>query len=226
MNLYNVTLVGEAVAGESARTRALLESLINSVNTQTLDVAELLHKVKANGFYQPEYNTFKDYIATLAIKERKSQYLTKIVEVMSQVEIERTQYGKLSIARLREITSLDPNAIWTNPETKETTPMRDFIVGFVEKGDEIELEDLKKHVRTLKGLVGDHDLCWLNICVKRSVMDNTIRPALELAKNMIGSVGKDDEGISKDASDGAAAEMISVEFLNDPNNHVLPESEV
>jgi hypothetical protein len=56
-------------------------------------------------------------------------------------------------------------------------------------------------------------------------MDNTVRPALELAKNAIGSVGKDDEGVSQDASDGAALEAITAEFLANPANNVLPESE-
>jgi hypothetical protein len=103
--------------------------------------------------------------------------------------------------------------------------MIEFITGFVEKGEEIEMDDLKKHVRTLKGFIGENDLTWLNVCVKRSALDNTIRPALELAKNALGSVGKDEEGVSIDASDGAALEAIAVDFMNDPANSVLPEGE-
>lgn len=221
----NTVLVGDAVAGESAHTRAMLESLINSIEKSTLDVAELLYKVKANAFYQPEFNTYKEYTRALKIKDRKAEYLPKIVEVMAAVGIDRKQYEPLGIARLREISSLDPNAMWTNPETKIETPVRDFIIGFVEKNEEIELDDLKQHVRTLKGFTGSNDLVWLNICLVRANLENTVRPALELAKNHIGSVSKDDDGVSKDASDGAALEVLAVEFMNDPSNNVLPESE-
>jgi hypothetical protein len=221
--MHNEVIIGEAVAGQAASTRAQLESLINNVNKQTIDVAELLHKVKSNAFYQPLYNTFKDYISTLDIKERKAQYLVKIVEVMSAVGMTRTVYEHLGVAKLREITSLDPAGKWKNPETGEETPMQDFIIGFVEKGDEIDLADLKQHVRTLKGFTGENDLVWLNLCVTKSVLDNTIRPALELAKNMIGSVSKDDEGFSKDASDGAALEVLAIGYMTDPSNDVAPE---
>ena len=33
-------------------------------------------------------------------------------------------------------------------------------------------------------------------------------------KNQIGSVGKDDEGMSKDATDGQALEVVCVDFIN------------
>lgn len=222
--MHETVLVGEMVAGESAKARAQLESLINNVNKSTLDIAELLAKVKTNAFYQPEFNTFQEYVDTLNIKARKAQYLTKIVEVMAEVGLTRTQYEPLGIARLREISSLDPKATWTNPETKEETPMSHFITSFVEKGDEIEIDQLKQHVRTLKGFCGENDLVWRNFCITRLVAESTIDPALELARNNIGSVGKDDEGVSKDASDGACLEVWAVSYLNDASNNVLSES--
>lgn len=214
--MQETVLVGEAIAGDAAKTRALLESLIANIDKQTLDVAALLHEVQSKGLYAPDFNTYKEYTRSLKLKDRKAEYLPKIIKVMQQVGIERTQYEKLGIARLRAITSLDPDATWTNPETGEETPIREFIISFVEKGEEIEMEDLLTHIRTLKGLVGENDLTWLNICLKRAALDNTVRPALEKAKALIGSVGKDDDGVSKDASDGAALEAISVEFLNNP----------
>jgi hypothetical protein len=50
------------------------------------------------------------------------------------------------------------------------------------------------------------------------VLDNVVRPALDLAKANLGSAGKDDEGISFDASDGRALETIGVAYLIDPAN--------
>jgi hypothetical protein len=221
-------IVGDLVAGatvEAERVRGALESLIERVNRSKFDIADLCYKVKVNGYYAP-YTTFQDYYKTLSIKARTVQYLTKMVECMTQVGIEREQYEPLGIAKLREITSLDPNETWKNPETGVETPMSEFIVGFVENGADMELDDIKQHVRTLKNLTGDNDLVWMNICLKRSALDNTVRPAFDLAKNWVGSVGKDDEGISLDASDGAALEVIAVEYLNDPKNSVLPEEEI
>lgn len=224
--MEQVVIVGEAVAGESQKTRKALETLIKNLNKSTFDVGELLLKVKSSGYYTGwGFNTFQEYVNTLDIKARKAQYLVRIVDVMAQVGVEREKYEGLGIAKLREITSLEPNDTYINPQTNEQTPMKDFILGFVEKGDDIPLEEIKQHVRTLKGFVGENDITWLNICLKRSVLDETVRPALELAKVNIGTVGKDEEGMAKDASDGAALEAISVEYLNDPKNNVLPESE-
>jgi hypothetical protein len=214
----STVIVGEAVAGQAAadRARAMLESIIQNIDKQTLDAAELLYTIQSKGLYSPDYNTYKEYTRSIGLKDRKAEYLPKIVKVMAQVGIPRTKYGSLSISRLREITSLDPDKTWTNPETGEQTPLTLFIQGFVDKGEEIEMEDLKQHIRTLKGFVGENALTHVNFCVTVAALSNTIRPALEKMKALIGSVGKDDDGISKDASDGAALEAMSVEILNDP----------
>jgi len=46
-------------------------------------------------------------------------------------------------------------------------------------------------------------------------MDNVVRPAIEKMKALIGSVAKDSDGVSQDASDSRCVENISVHFLND-----------
>lgn len=213
--MHEAVLVGDAIAGESSKTRAMLESLIQNIDKQTLDVAELLNDVQSKALYQPEFNTYKEYTRSLGLKDRKAEYLPKIVRVMTEVGIPRTQYEKLKIARLREITSLDPSATYTNPLTQNDTPMKEFIVGFVEKNEEIEFDDLKKHVRTLKGFVGENDITWLNLPFVRSALDNTVRPGIEKVKAVIGSIGKDDDGVSKDASDSAAVEAAFAHILTD-----------
>jgi hypothetical protein len=219
-------IVGEAVAGESTKLRKTLEKLIQNVNRSTFDIGEILFKIKRNGFYNGwGFNTFQEYVDTLDIKARKAQYLTRIVDVMDTVGVPREQYERLGVAKLREITSLDPAGEYTNPQNGEKTPMKDFIIGFVEKANEMGLDEVKQHVRTLKGFVGENDLVWINFCVTRQVNDQTIEPAKELARRNIGSVGKDEEGNSKDASDGACFEVMATEYLNDPANNVLPEAE-
>lgn len=223
--MHEIVLVGEAVAGEASKKRALLESLIANIDKQTLDVAELLHEVQSKGLYAPDFNTYKEYTRSLKLKDRKAEYLPKIIKVMGQVGFGRDKYEHLGIGRLREITSLigegphafsSVDALWTNPETGEQTPIKDFIIGFIEQGEAIEMEDLKKHIKVLKGLTGENDLTWLNLCFQTKVMEDTVRPAIEKIKAHAGSVGKDDDGVSKDITDSKAVEYMCIEINNDP----------
>jgi hypothetical protein len=217
-------IVGPVVAGEAAKTRKQLEQLIKKVNSSAFDIAELLHKIKKNGYYEG-FTTFQEYVRTLEIKPRKAQYLRRIAEVMDVMGIAREKYEPLGVAKLREITSLNMDDTWVNPETKEETPIKAFIQGFIDKGADMTLDEIKNHVKTLKGLVGEDAMGWLHLYMKQMAIDQVVRPALDLAKAQIGSVGKDDEGISKDASDGAAAEVVFVAFLNDPANGILAGKE-
>ena len=212
-------IVGEKVAGEAAKVRKQLEQLIRKVNTSAFDIADLLYAVKKNGYYEG-FATFQEYIKTLDIKLRKAQYLCRMNEVMEAIGKTREQYEPLGVAKLREITSLNINDIWINPQTHEEVAIRSFVIGFVEKGQDMTFDEVKQHVRTLKGLVGDDNIMFVHFSVKKSVLDNVVRPALESAKVHIGSVGKDDEGISQDASDGAALEVIAVEYLTSDNEAV------
>lgn len=205
-------IVGQKVAGESAKVRKALEQLIKKVNNSAFDIADLLYTIKKNGYYEG-YTTFQEYVKTLEIKPRKAQYLTRMTEVMADLGIPREKYEPLGTAKLREITSLNVNDTWINPETKEETPIKTFIETFIEQGKEMPLDDIKQHVRTLKGLVGSEAFTFLHVSLKQGALDNVVRPALDRAKMLIGSVGKDDEGTSIDASDGAALEAISAEFL-------------
>ena len=221
-------IVGQQVAGEAVKVRNTLEQLIKKVNKSSFDIAELLYTVKSKGYYEG-YTTFWEYVKTLEIKRRRAQYLCDIVETMMAINAPRDKYEPLGIAKLREIASLDIDGEWVNPETGEKVPIKSFIEGFIEKGNDMTLAEITQHVRTLKGLVGENNIVFLHLAVKQSVLDNTVRPALELAKNQIGSVGKDSEGMSKDATDGQALEVVCVDFLNNNSGDgivtQMPESE-
>ncbi len=217
-------IVGTVVAGEAAAIKNKLETLIDSLDKSTFDVATLLHQIKVKGYFSNwGYSTFQEYSKTIKnLKPRKIQYLSRIVGVMDEVGIPRTQYEPLGIARLREITSLDPKETWTNPESGIKTENAEFIKGFVsyreDNGDYIDTDKLKQHIRTLKGFTGANDLVYETLCMTRSAHENAWKPAINLAKLHIGSVKKDDEGISQDASNGSAAEKIAIAYLIDPQN--------
>jgi hypothetical protein len=217
-------IVGEIQAGEAKKIRKQLEQLIAKVNNSAFDIAILLHEIRKNGYYQ-EFGTFTEYIKTLSLKPRKCQYLEKIASTMEELSIPREKYEGLGIAKLREITSLDLSQTWTNPETNEQTPVKLFVEGFIDKGQDMTLDEIKQHVKTLKGLTGEDSLIWLNFSIKQSVLDNTVRPALELGKLNIGSTGKDDDGNSFDPSDGRALEAIAAEYITNPANNPYQELE-
>lgn len=218
----DAVIVGEQVAGESSAVRTELEKLVNNFDKSLFDIGDMLYRVHRNRFYTSwGFNTFKEYITTLNFKVRRAQYLSRIAEVMTELGVPRKQYEPLGIAKLREITSLDHQGTWTDPQGN-VIQLADWIRKFVEDGMDLPIEELKTHVRTLKGLVGEHDLCFETYCYTRSVKDNVVEPAKELARRNIGSVGKDEEGDSKDASSGACLEVWAVEYLNNPANN-LPE---
>lgn len=217
-------ITGKQFVGEEYEVRNKLETLIQSLNKNTFDIAECLHVIKSKGYFNKwGYSSFNDYIQELEIKQSKAHYLTRIVDIMEKMQIPRESYEPLGIGKLREITSLNPNDTYINPKTNQETPMAEFIKGFVEKGKDMELTDLRNNVRILKGFVGENDLVWLNFSVTKQAAEETIKPALELAKQNAGSVGQDDDGMAKDISDGKALEYIAVEYINDPANSYIAE---
>ena len=211
--------VGEVVAGEAAKVRKQVEKVVSNANSSMFDLAELLFDVKKNNFYNG-YTTFSEYLSSLKFKRRRLDYLVKMAEVMHVVGITREKYEPLGISKLRIITSLDVNGFWKNPGTGEEIPLKSFIIGFVEQGQEMTLAEITQHVRTLKGEVGDEAFVIMHIKIKQNALDKVLRPALELMKLKIGSVKKDGEGFSVDASDGRALEMIAADWMSDPNNAV------
>ena len=213
-------IVGQKVAGEESKVRKELEKVISFSNSSLFDLSDLLWKIKKNGYYSG-YTTFSEFTKSLKFKERRLMYLTKMAEVMDNVGVVREKYEPLGLAKLRAITSLNPNGIWINPETKDEVPIKSFILGFIEKGQDMSYQEVLEHVKTLQGKVGAEAMGWLHLYMKEQAIVQVGRPALELAKAQIGSTHKDDEGVSKDASDGAAAEMIFASFLADPANEAL-----
>lgn len=225
--MHEVSIIGEQVAGEAEKLRRELEGTISHWNKSTFDIAEILHKIKKNGFYKSYgFNTFIEFISELNIKKRKAEYITRIVEVMEDVNIPRDEFEPVGTAKLREITSLklyddngDPS-VYNTPEG-ETLFIKDIITGLVAKAPAMELKEIQNYIRIIKGFVGDNDVVWVNFCINKSALIETVEPAINLALANLGNAGKDEEGVAKDYSKGKALEVISAEYLNDPANSYL-----
>lgn len=210
---------GEAVAGDASAIRQELENLLTSLERSKLDIAIYLHTIKTGKYYVGYgFDTFKEYTRSIGIKDSKAEYLPNIIEVMNEVECERKEYEPLGIAKLREITSLDPKGNYLDPTDKKLIPMRDFIIQFVDEGQKMTLKEIQQHVRTLKGLVGDDELVYETLCFKKSVRDNVWKKAIELARKQIGAVGRDENGDAVMASNGRCAEVIAAAYILDPVN--------
>jgi hypothetical protein len=198
-------IVGEAEAGQAAKVRKQLNALIKNLGTSTFDIMDLLHQIKEQKLFSPKYNTFAEFAKTLDLKVTKSYYLVKIREVMNAAGVPRETYEPIGLSKLRAISRLDV--------TKEEELA--LVKGLVVEAPNQPLENIKALVAAGQGLTGEDSLVWLNISLKHSARE-VVRKAIAAAKKDIGSVSKDDEGISKDATDGAAIEAIALDFLSDP----------
>ena len=221
--LAPVAIVGEAIAGEAAATLADVKKLVKGLSVNTFDLAEKLHKVKAKKFYAPKFNTFGEYAKTLDLKLSKAYYLTKLVEVMTACAIPREVYEPVGIAKLRIVCRVDT-------VNQDGTPkMYDLGTGLPVTGVEVVQaimkhaeaqapDELEQFVRKVNGQVGENAPVWYNISMTEGQKAKW-EEAVALAKLNIGSVSKDADGNFKDASDGSAAEVIAVNYINDPNSY-------
>ncbi len=220
--MTEAVIVGEAVAGEAAKLRRKIEAAVKVMGTSTFDVAELLAKVKVNRLYTGwGYNTYTEYLETLGISVRKSQYLSCIGEVMShpKINIPRAAYEPIGIAKLREICSLNPESVYRTPEG-EDVPMADYIRGFIydRVGDKIEA--IQRDVRILKGLIGENEQARFTLMVSRLVLEQVINPAIEKLRLELGPVGKDEDGMAVEASAGRCIELICAKYLTEETDDI------
>jgi hypothetical protein len=217
-------LHGEAVAGRAARVREKLKDLTNDVKSSTFDLADLLFEAQENNY--PRQWGFASTVEygqeELGLKKRKTQYLTRITKVCRQVGLKRERYEPSGITKLREITTLDPEKSFFNKTTHANEDMAEHIVRLILDSDKMTVEQIEEEVLRLKGRLGADRPVHRTTTYPKSVWDNVIKPARELARQLLGSSGRDDEGNAKEYSDGACDEVIAAAFLANPNNIADP----
>lgn len=212
--MQDVVIVGEAVAGESAKTRKALEKAIKQVNLSTFDIIELLQKVRIGHMYTTP--TFEDYLKTLDFKFQTLKYMARIGDFMTATGATRVEAEAVGVSKMRPISRLDPKATYTNPVTNETSPIIDFVWSLMEEAKKgMTIEKLEENVRILMGEVGEKDFTWWNVRMARLVYKNVIEPALKKAGLNIGTVGVDKDGIAIEASDGRKLEVICESYNQD-----------
>lgn len=226
-NLSPPAIVGETVAGRSAYVRKQLMVLMGDIERRTFDLAELLLEAQDGSLYRTwGYEDIYDYASQeLGLKERRSQYLIRIVKICRAVGVERKVYQEVGVSKLRDITRLKPEDSFWNTETKMAEPMASHIVRLIIAAKEMTSEQIEEEVRRLMGQTGENRPVMRSYSVTQSAWDNTIKPAMELARRRLGSARRDEEtGNAVDYSDGVVEEMIHAEFLADANQY--PEEEL
>ena len=210
-------IIGEQIAGRTATVRKILSSLATNITAATFDVAELLYEAKINLYYRAwGFESLYDYAwRELGIKQRKAHYLVRIVQVCRAMNIPRKDYELVGVTKLKEITRLEPEDYWFNPETKTNEPVSDHILNLFSNAFDMTAEQIEEEVKKLKGEVGDESMVWMPAFpVKKSVRDRVILPAMELCRKMLGSAGRDKEtGTALEYSNGAVFEIICADFL-------------
>ncbi len=221
MDPLNIPAIhGEQVAGQEASVRRDLLRLTTDINVHTFDVAELLLQVQENKLYLKwKFESFADYAEQeLGLKVRKAEYMARLVRVCNVVGIQRKDYEPAGITKLRLITTLNPAEKYFNQETKQHEDMAEYIVNLIAEAPELSTKEVEEEVARLKGQVGENAMVHKSYSVTFSAYENTVKPALEAMRRLLGSKGRDATGIAVDYPDGACFEYICREFLNDPRN--------
>ena len=220
-------IIGEAVAGQQAQranaVRKALSFLSEDIKACTFDMAILLYEASVNN-YAPGwgYTTVIEYgEKELGLKERKVQYLIRMVRVCNAVGISRKVYEPVGVSKLREITTLDFNANYHNPKTHVVEPMAEHIRQLIDRAPNMTYDQVKQAVSVLKGEVGENARVWVpSFWVTQSCMENVILPARELVRRRLGSSPiRDEAGNAVEYSDAVAEEIIHAEFIADPSNY-------
>src|ERR1017187_2187069 len=212
MSEPNVAIVGEIEAGRAAKVRREITKLIKATNSSEFDIAELLHEVKSNHYYSPDFESYSKFAKSLNIKYSRAYYYVKVIELMLGVGLLREVYEPIGMGKLRVISRLDLKGEYKG------VAMATIVKELTEKAGDMSLEDVTFEVETILGLTEDESMVWLNIHLKKLARENCVKPALALAKkHMPESQTKDADGNFVDPSDGAALEMICANFLSDPN---------
>lgn len=222
--MHEQSIVGEAIAGRAAQVRKHLLLMSSDVKASTFTMAELLYEAQENNYPAAwGFASLPDYAAKeLGLKERKAQYLARIVKVCRAVGLKREQYEPAGISKLREIATLDPEGSYWNNAEKVSEPLDEHIVRLILDSDKMNLEQMKLEIARLKGQVGKDQRVLRSYSTDRASWENVISVAIETARRMLGSKGRDDEGNAKDYSEGECYECICAAFLADLNNQPEP----
>lgn len=217
--MHEQVIIGEQTAGRAASVRRSLMTMVSNLSANTFDLAALLYEARENNYASAwGFSSLAEYAEQeLGLKKRKSEYLTRIVKVASAVGLRREQYEPCGVSKLREITRLNPEGSYWNPDTHANEDLAEHIVRLILDHDKLNVQQTKDEVARLMGMTGPNRRVMRSFSTDQSTWDNVMKPALEKARRTLGSQGRDDEGFAKEYPDGVCWEVIAAAFNADPN---------
>lgn len=227
VRMENTAIYGEAEAGRASTVRKDLQRLTANIQQDVFTQADLFYEAQLNAYYlRWGYESLGEYaMKELGVKERRAQYLSRIVKVCRAVGMERKNYEPAGISKLREITTLNPEDFFFDKDKNQNFPLDELIVDLILAADEMTFQEVKDKVDLLKGQTGENKQVVRSYGVTQSTWDNVIKPAMELARRKLGSAGRDEAGTATEYSDGACMEVICVSYAQDPHNYVEESDE-
>src|ERR1019366_810050 len=154
-------IVGEAIAGRKAEMIALRKRMLLlscDLTKNTFDLAEAFLEAQESSCYREwGFESLGEYAAVeLGIKQRRAQYLSRIIKVCRECGVVRSDYEPVGITKLREITTLNPKASYYNAEEKQNEPLVEHIVRLIAEAPENSTVEVEEEVARLKGQTGEN----------------------------------------------------------------------
>jgi hypothetical protein len=195
-------------------------AMVANLSTNTFDLAALLHEARENNYPTAwGFSSLADYASQeLGLKQRKSEYLTRIMRVTKAVGLTRPQFEPCGVSKLREITRLDPEGTFWNKDEHVSEDLAEHIVRLILDSDKMNVEQVKEEVARLKGQVGKDRRVIRSYSTDVTTWTLVISAAIEKARKYLGSKGRDEEtGNAVEYSEGACYECICAAFNADLN---------
>jgi hypothetical protein len=181
-----------------------------SMENGFLEVCDLLLEAH-EGQYHTVYGfgRFTDWVeqgSGLDCGARMAGYYVNIGKKIRQLGLTREEIRKAKISKLKAIFSLDP--------LEHGEEMKALVAG------NDSLAQVEEKVRAIRKKAGKSNFVTMKIKIEPEAKE-VVDEAFELARRHYGSTVQDGE--IRDISDGKCLELVSAEYINDPNNHDEPE---
>lgn len=196
-------------ADRAEQVKQQLLQLKDKVEDSFFDLCDLLLEAKEGSYHNVwGYGQFGDWVemaSGLDMSRRQADYYVSIGRKSKVLGLTRDQLKQAKISKLKEVFSLD------------TQTQGEQMKQLVEEAKTESLEAIREKVQGLKAKDGEEPWVYMTIKVPKSVKEDSIEPALELARRIYGNQFRED-GEVYDITDSKCWELICVTFNQDPNN--------
>jgi hypothetical protein len=200
-----------SLKAQAEACRASLLKAQDNLEGAFFDLCDLLREAQENNYHVVYgFARFGDWVESqgsgLDLSARSAYYFISIATKAEYLGVTREMMKKAKISKLKEIFRLDP--------AKHAHQMMELI----EDAATAPLEEIKSRVQALLAKDGESPSVYMTLKFDVAVKE-TFQRALQLAKLNYGDSADPSTGDPVEPTDSQALELLSVNFLNDPNNY-------